>query len=317
MCFKMCLDRKCGVSQGRAGTSISETIRVPASELLVLFFHCIFHWSSRNFKSKISFLLHLVATFQLLEKSWWLSFAFGIFSSFTNPWTHIPEGNSQEKKTIHNCLRWTLSTVDKKPCTYGCPRSESRLYFSSLTLCILHIDEATTRICNVHAQFSRPWLDPESPFANYEIFQDLWHVTYRQRNPCGAFQVITDLHSALFRVNNFVSDVVGIPFRYSVQVRVVHVVHHQYQTSRFQKNWQKISLFKWYNLKWKLQAMKLRRASALAHVLAFLRQAASVYVFWRQKNTKIWLLRHNTKIWANTDRTTAPISEQSSVTGSN
>ncbi len=35
MCFKMCLDRKCGVSQGRAGTSISATIRDPASELLV------------------------------------------------------------------------------------------------------------------------------------------------------------------------------------------------------------------------------------------------------------------------------------------
>ncbi len=36
MCFKMYLDRKCGVSQGRAGTSISATIRVPASELLVV-----------------------------------------------------------------------------------------------------------------------------------------------------------------------------------------------------------------------------------------------------------------------------------------
>ncbi len=32
----MCLDRKCGVSQGRAGTSVSATIRVPASELLVV-----------------------------------------------------------------------------------------------------------------------------------------------------------------------------------------------------------------------------------------------------------------------------------------
>ncbi len=35
MCFKMCLDRKCGVCQGRAGTFVSATIRVPASELLV------------------------------------------------------------------------------------------------------------------------------------------------------------------------------------------------------------------------------------------------------------------------------------------
>ncbi len=35
MCFKMCLDRKCGVSQGRAGTSVSVTIRVPALELFV------------------------------------------------------------------------------------------------------------------------------------------------------------------------------------------------------------------------------------------------------------------------------------------
>ncbi len=40
----MCPDRKCGVSQGRAGTvSVSATNRVPASELLV-------------FAGKISFL---------------------------------------------------------------------------------------------------------------------------------------------------------------------------------------------------------------------------------------------------------------------